>query len=758
MAKGANILELGPAVSGATTDFMAAVPRGFDLEQIADQPAVVEHAVGEFVHSFIEALAIVLFVSFLALGWRTGIVVALSVPLVLAIVFVVMNAMGLDLHRITLGALIIALGLLVDDAIIAVEMMVVKIEQGWDRIRAASFAWESTAFPMLTGTLVTAAGFLPIGFANSSVGEYAGGIFWVVAISLVASWLVAVTFTPYLGVKLLPALKRLGHRHDPHAIYETRIYRTLRRVIEWCVQRRITVVLATVGVFALSIVGFGHVQQQFFPLSERPELFFQLRLPAGTAFGTTLDSVKRAEWLLKGDEDISTYTAYIGQGSPRFWLGLNPQLPNESFAEIVIVSKDVEARERIKARIEKAVAEGALSEARVRVDRFNFGPPVGFPVQFRVVGPDATKVRDIAYQVREIMRTDDQVIDPHLDWNEQTPSLKLVVDQDRVRALGMTPQDISKSLSMLLSGVPITTVRDGIEKVEVVARAVPAERLDLAHIGDLSLYSRNGIAVPLTQIAKVEYTHEEPILWRINRDMAMTVRADVVDGVQPPDVTNAIWPKLKSIRDRLDPAYRIEIGGAIEESQKGNASIFVLFPVMIGVMLTLLMIQLQSISRLVLVFLTAPLGIIGASLGLNLTGKPFGFVALLGLIALAGMIMRNAVILVDQIESDVGQGLPRGEAIVEATVRRARPVILTALAAILAMIPLSRSAFWGPMAITIMGGLFVATFLTLLFLPSLYALWYRKHLDERGGAEDEVTETSDRMQWSGAGSLAPAGK
>ena len=758
MAKGANILELGPAVNSATADFMSAVPRGFDLEQIADQPAVVENAVGEFVHSFIEALAIVLFVSFLALGWRTGIVVALSVPLVLAIVFIVMNAMGLDLHRITLGALIIALGLLVDDAIIAVEMMVVKIEQGWDRIRAASFAWESTAFPMLTGTLVTAAGFLPIGFANSSVGEYAGGIFWVVAIALVASWLVAVTFTPYLGVKLLPTLKRLGHRHDPHAIYETRVYRALRRVIEWCVQRRITVVLATIGVFVLSIVGFGHVQQQFFPLSERPELFFQLRLPAGTAFGTTLDSVKRAEWLLKGDEDISTYTAYVGQGSPRFWLGLNPQLPNESFAEIVIVSKDVEARERIKARIEKAVADGALSEARVRVDRFNFGPPVGFPVQFRVIGPDAKKVRDIAYQVREVMRANDQVIDPHLDWNEQTPSLKLVVDQDRVRTLGMTPQDISKSLSMLLTGASITTVRDGIEKVEVVARAVPAERLDLAHIGDLSLYSRNGIAVPLTQIAKVEYTHEEPILWRINRDMAMTVRADVVDGVQPPDVTNAVWPKLKPIRDHLDPAYRIEIGGAIEESQKGNASIFVLFPVMIGVMLTLLMIQLQSISRLFLVFLTAPLGIIGASLGLNLTGKPFGFVALLGLIALAGMIMRNAVILVDQIESDVGQGLTRGEAIVEATVRRARPVILTALAAILAMIPLSRSAFWGPMAITIMGGLFVATFLTLLFLPSLYALWYRKRLDERGGAEGEVTDTSDRMQWSGAGSLAPAGK
>ena len=752
MAKGANILDLGPAVNKATADFMASVPHGFDLEQIADQPAVVEHAVGEFVHSFIEALAIVLFVSFLALGWRTGIVVALSVPLVLAIVFVVMNSIGQDLHRITLGALIIALGLLVDDAIIAVEMMVVKIEQGWDRVRAASFAWESTAFPMLTGTLVTAAGFLPIGFANSSVGEYAGGIFWVVAISLVASWIVAVVFTPYLGVKLLPNLKRLGHKHDPHAIYETRVYRALRRLIEWCVRRRVVVVLATVGIFVLSIAAFGRVQQQFFPLSERPELFFQLRLPAGTAFGTTLETVKKAESLLKDDKGISTYTAYVGQGSPRFWLGLNPQLPNESFAEIVILSKDVEARERIKARIEKAVGNGALSEARVRVDRFNFGPPVGFPVQFRVIGPDTNKVRDIAYRVRDVMRGDHQVVDPHLDWNEQSPYLKLVVDQDRVRALGMTPQDISKSLGMLLSGVAITTVRDGVEKVEVVARAVPAERLDLAHIGDLSLYSRNGVVVPLSQIAKVEYSHEEPILWRINRDMAITVRADVVDGVQPPDATNAIWPKLQSIRDSLDPAYRIEIGGAIEESEKGNVSIYVLFPVMIGVMLTLLMVQLQSISRLILVFLTAPLGIIGASLGLNVANKPFGFVALLGLIALAGMIMRNAVILVDQIESDVVQGLTRREAIVEATVRRARPVILTAMAAILAMIPLSRSAFWGPMAITIMGGLFVATFLTLLFLPSLYALWYRKRLDERGS---EVS-VSEGMQPSAAFPLAVA--
>ncbi|ERF86305.1 efflux RND transporter permease subunit [Bradyrhizobium viridifuturi] len=730
-AKGANILELGKEVQQATSEFMKAVPQGIDIQQIADQPKVVEHAVGEFVHSFVEALAIVLFVSFVALGWRTGIVVALSVPLVLGIVFIVMNAMSLDLHRITLGALIIALGLLVDDAIIAVEMMVVKMEQGWDRMKAASFAWESTAFPMLTGTLVTAAGFLPIGFANSAVGEYAGGIFWIVAIALVASWFVAVIFTPYIGVKLLPNIK-VHQNHDPHAIYETRMYRGLRSVVQWCVDHRIKVVAATVGVFVAAIIGFGHVQQQFFPLSERPELFLQLRLPEGTAFNVTEKAVKQAEGLLKGDDDIATYTAYVGQGSPRFWLGLNPQLPNEAFAEIVILAKNVEARERIKAKIEQAAADGALNEARVRVDRFNFGPPVGFPVQFRVIGPDANKVRDIAYQVREVMRQNKNVKDVQLDWNEQSPYLKLAVDQDRARALGLTPQDVSQALAMLISGAPVTTIRDGIEKVGVVARAVPSERLDLGRVGDLTITSRNGVAVPLQQIAKIEYAHEEPILWRRNRDMAITVRSDVVDGVQAPDVTNQIAPKLRDIQAHLEPAYRIEPGGAFEESAKGNASIFILFPVMVMVMLTLLMIQLQSFSRLTLVFLTAPLGIVGASLGLNVANQPFGFVALLGLIALAGMIMRNTVILVDQIESDVASGLTRREAIVEATVRRARPVVLTALAAILAMIPLSRSAFWGPMAITIMGGLFVATFLTLLYLPGLYALWFRKTLEESG--------------------------
>ena len=738
MARGANILTFGKDVEAATREFQSAVPQGVRFEQIADQPKIVEESIFEFERSFVEALAIVLGVSFLSLGWRTGVVVALSVPLVLAATFVVMYALGMDLHRITLGALIIALGLLVDDAIIAVEMMVVKMEQGYDRMKAAAFAWESTAFPMLTGTAVTIAGFLPVGFAKSGAGEYAGGIFWVVGIALVVSWIVAVVFTPYLGVKLLPAsLATQGEHDDPEAIYQTRMYRGLRSVIAACVRWRVTTVLVTAAIFAASIVGFGFVQQQFFPLSERKELFLQLRLPEGSSIGATTKATQDAESLIgPADPDVETFTAYVGQGSPRFWLGLNPTLPNESFAEIVILTKSIEGRERVKARLEKAIAEGALAQARARVDRFTFGPPVGFPVQFRVIGPDPMKVREIAYQVRDAMRVNKNAIDPHLDWNEMSPSVRLVVDQERARALGLNVQDVSQTLQTLLTGLTVTTVRDGIEQVGVVARAAESERLDLGHVGDLTIVSRNGVAVPLAQVARLDFTHEEPILWRRNRDMAITVRADVVDGVQPPDVTAQIQPSLQAIKDKLTPGYRIEVGGAVEESEKANAALFVLFPIMFLVMLTLLMIQLQSFSRLALVFMTAPLGIVGASLGLNLAGKPFGFNALLGLIALAGMIMRNAVILVDQIESDVSSGRhTRREAIVEATVRRARPVVLTALAAILAMIPLSSSAFWSPMAVTIMGGLFVATFLTLLFLPALYSLWFRKSLDERGGSK-----------------------
>jgi multidrug efflux pump subunit AcrB len=725
MQDGANIVTLGKDLQAAMNGVVAELPVGIEVTQIANQPHIVEESVSEFIRTFMEALGIVLLVGFVSLGWRTGIVVGLSVPLVLAIVFVVMQATGMDLHRITLGALIIALGLLVDDAIIAIEMMVVKMEQGFDRARAATFAWTSTAFPMLTGTLVTAAGFLPVGFAKSSAGEYAGGIFWVVGLALLASWIVAVLFTPYLGLKLLPNLAKPHARDNPDAIYDTVIYRALRRVIDFALRWRITVATATGLMFVASVAGFGLVQQQFFPTSTRNELFFEMRLPEGTAIGVTDKTAAAGERLLAGDPDIATYTTYVGQGSPRFWLGLNPVLPNPNFAQIVIVTKDVAARERVKARLEKAIADGAVPAARVRVDRFVFGPPVGFPVQFRVIGPDTMVVRDIADKVRTVMAANPKVIDPHLNWGEQVKSIRLEVDQDRARALGLTPQDVAQTLQTLLNGFGVTYYREGIERIEVLARAVAAERLELGRLPALTITTSNGIAVPLSQIARLHNEYEEPILWRRNRDIVLTVRGDIVDNVQAPDVTNEILPKLKPIQDALPYGYRIETGGAIEESVKANAALVAVFPVMAVAMLALLMIQLQSFSRLALVFITAPLGLIGATAALLLTNKPFGFVALLGLIALAGMIMRNTVILVDQIERDIAQGHGRHRAVIDATVRRARPVALTALAAILGMIPLARSVFWGPMAITIMGGLAVATVLTLVVVPALYALWFR---------------------------------
>ena len=749
MARGGNILSLGQALKKTLADVVAATPVGVDIQQIEDQPKVVEQAVGEFIRTFIEALCIVLAVSFLSLGLRTGVIVALSVPLVLAIVFVVLNIMGLDLQRITLGALIIALGLLVDDAIIAVEMMVVKMEQGVDRIKAATYAWDSTAFPMLTGTLVTAAGFVPVGFAPSTTGEYAGGIFWVVSISLVASWFVAVVFTPYLGVKLLPDMSRAGHQHED--LYDTRIYRTLRSMISWSVDNRIKVVAVTFGLIVLAGVGYMRVPKQFFPISERPELFLQMRMPEGTAIGASLATARKGEALVANDPDIAHYSTYVGQGSPRFWLGLNPQLPNEAFAEIVLVARDVVARERVKRRLEAEVAAGALSEARVRIDRFNFGPPVGFPVQFRVSGLEPDKVRDIAYRVRDVMRADPGIRDPHLDWNERTPSVRLVLDQDRIRTLGLTPQDVANSLQMLVSGANVTTVRDGAEKIDVIARAAKSERADLGGLGDLSVTTRTGASVPVAQIARIVYEHEDAILWRRNRTTTITVRADVADGVQPPQVSARVWPELEKLAAGLPVGYNIEMGGAIEESIKANTALAAIFPIMILTMLTIVMLQLQNFTRLALVMLSAPLGVIGSSLGLNLSGQPFGFVALLGLIALAGMDMRNSIILVDQVRQDLERGASYRDAIVESAVRRARPVVLTALAAILGMIPLSRSSFWGPMAVVIMGGLFVATFLTLLFLPALYALWFRKSLGQQASAEQRaVAHDGDMPELSGA--------
>ena len=721
MAEGANIVKLGETLAKEVDTFEADLPLGVDVTQIADQADIVEHAFEEFISSFLEALVIVLAVSFVTLGLRTGIIVALSVPIVLAVVFVIMEIMGLNFDRITLGALIIALGLLVDDAIIAVEMMTVKMEQGLSRMAAASAAWDSTAFPMLTGTLVTAAGFLPVGFAKSTSGEYAGNIFWVVGIALVVSWFVAVMVTPYLGFKLLPAPKT-GEGH--HGTYDGRVYSIFRSLLNSTLRRRWLVIAMTVAAFAAAGVGMGFVQQQFFPTSARAELFIETRMPEGSSIEATTKAALAAEALVKGDPDVRYASTYVGAGSPRFFFALNPALPNPSFAITVIMAQDAAARDRLRAKIETAVAAGAVPEARIRVDQIVFGPPVGFPVQFRVVGPDPLEVRRIADDVRKVMVANPHTIEPQFDWNEQSKTLQLRLNQDRIRALGVSTQDVSQTLQTLLSGFKVTEYREGTELVDVVVRAPANERANPDSIRDISIPTPGG-AVPLSQLANVSYGFEEPILWRRNREMALTVRADIVPGVQAPTVTAEIEPLLKPIMDNLPQGYRIETGGAVEESAKANVALFKVFPLMFIAMLSLLMLQLRSFSKLFLVFVTAPLGIIGAVAALLIFSAPFGFVALLGVIALAGMIMRNTVILVDQIDHDLAAGSDPWTAIVESTVRRARPVVLTALAAILAMIPLARSVFWGPMAMSIMGGLIVATVLTLFFLPALYAAWFR---------------------------------
>jgi multidrug efflux pump subunit AcrB len=721
MAEGANVVHLGELLAAEVEAFRADLPLGVEVIQTSDQADIVEHAFEEFIHAFLEALAIVLAVSFVTLGVRTGIVVALSVPIVLAAVFVIMQAMGLNFDRITLGALIIALGLLVDDAIIAVEIMVVKIEQGYDRIAAASAAWSSTAFPMLTGTLVTAAGFLPVGFAQSTSGEYAGNIFWVVGIALIVSWFVAVIVTPYLGLKLLPPPKPGAH----HGSYDGRLYGLLRPAVNASLRARWAVIAAVLAALAATGVGMGLVQQQFFPTSARAELFIETRMPQGSSIEATARAALAAEALVRDDPDVRHSSTYVGAGAPRFFFALNPALPNPAFALTVIMAQDAEARDRLRAKIEAAVAAGAVPEARIRVDQIVFGPPVGFPVQFRVIGPDPAEVRRIAAAVRAVMVANANTVEPQFDWNEQAKTVEVRLDQDRIRALGLSTADVSNTLQTLLSGVKVTEYREGTDLIDVIVRAPEGERADPSALDGISVPLPGGGAVPLSQLAEVTYAFEEPILWRRNRDMALTVRADIVPGVQAPTVTAEIAPLLQPIVDALPPGYRIETGGAVEESDKANAALFEVFPLMFLAMLTLLMLQLRSFSKLLLVFLTAPLGAIGAVAALLVFDAPFGFVALLGVIALAGMIMRNTVILVDQIDQDLAAGAAPWEAIVESTVRRARPVVLTALTAILAMIPLARSVFWGPMALAIMGGLIVATALTLFFLPALYAAWFR---------------------------------
>jgi len=730
MQANGNVLDFGKALEQRLAQVRQELPAGVEIQQYADQPRVVDASVWEFERSFLEALAIVLAVSFLFLGWRTGIVVAVSVPLVLGLVAAVMHAAGWNLDRISLGALIIALGLLVDDAIIVVEMMVVKLEEGWDRLRAATYAYTSTAFPMLTGTLVTAAGFMPVGFAKSIAGQYAGGIFWVVGTALILSWLVAVVFTPYLGVLLLP--KKLenqarGTHHDP---YDRPVYRRLRAVIDWAVQHRKWVLVLTVLIFGVAGAGMLKVQQQFFPTASRPELLVELRLREGASFAATQHQVKLLEARLAKDPDVEFFTAYIGAGTPIFYLSIPAELPSPGFAQFVVKTAGTEQRERLRGRLmELFDKDEAFPDVRGRVLRLEFGPPVGFPVQFRVIGPDKAKVREIAYRVRDTVRQSALVRDTQLDWNEQVRSVQVHVDQDKARLLGLTSADIQGLVQTTLDGVPVTQIRRGEELVDVVVRATPEERRGIGQIGDLQVFARGGVSVPLSQLARIEPTFEEPVLWRRNRDMALSVRSDLADGVQAPFATAQIRPSLQPIVDSLPPGYRIEDGGAIEENDKANQALFAVFPIMLAVMLTLLMIQLQSFSRLFMVFITAPLALIGVVPALLIFQAPFGFVALLGVIALSGMIMRNSIILVDQIDQDIARGVAPWTAIVDATVRRSRPVVATAAAAVLAMIPLTRSVFWGPMAISIMGGLIVATALTLVFVPALYAAWFRVRRD-----------------------------
>jgi multidrug efflux pump subunit AcrB len=739
MQQNGNVLDFGKALEQRLAQIRQEMPAGVEIQQYADQPRVVAESVWEFERSFLEALAIVLAVSFVFLGWRTGIVVAASVPLVLALVAAVMHAAGWNLDRISLGALIIALGLLVDDAIIAVEMMVVKLEEGWDRLRAATYAYTSTAFPMLTGTLVTAAGFMPVGFAKSIAGQYAGGIFWVVGVALILSWVVAVVFTPYLGVLLLPKNLENQARGTHHDAYDRPIYRRLRSVVDWAMQHRAWVLALTVLIFGVAGAGMLKVQQQFFPTASRPELLVDLRLREGASFAATSAQVKLLEARLSKDPDIEFFTAYTGAGTPRFYLSIQPELPNPGFAQFVIKTAGIEQRERVRARLMALFdRDEAFPDVRARVQRLEFGPPVGFPVQFRVIGPDKAQVREIAYRVRDTVRKSTLVRDTQLDWNEQVRSVQVHVDQDKARLLGLSTADIQGLVQTTLDGAPVTQIRRDEELVDVIVRATPEERRSIGQIGDLQLFTRSGVSVPLSQVARVEPSFEEPVLWRRNRDMALTVRADVADGVQGPYATAQIRPSLQPIVDSLPAGYRIEEGGAIEEGDKANTALFAVFPAMFAVMLTLLMIQLQSFSRLFMVFMTAPLALIGVVPALLIFQAPFGFVALLGVIALGGMIMRNSIILVDQIDQDIARGVAPWAAIVEATVRRSRPVVLTAAAAVLAMIPLTRSVFWGPMAISIMGGLVVATALTLVFVPALYAAWFHVRRDSPAQASAAV--------------------
>jgi multidrug efflux pump len=746
MAKGGDIISLGKALKETTARIGSRLPAGIELVQIQDQPTAVSTSVNEFVKVLIEAVVIVLAVSFIALGFhrrpgqhplwkryyidmRPGLVVGITIPLVLAVTFLAMSYFGIGLHKISLGSLIIALGLLVDDAIIAVEMMVRKMEEGYDKVRAATFAYEITAMPMLTGTLITAVGFLPIGMAKSTVGEYTFAIFAVTVIALVLSWIVSVYFVPYLGTLLLkskPVPVGAEEGHQEH--FDTPFYRGFRRLVNWCVQYRWITIGTTILVFALGIVGMGKVQQQFFPDSSRPEIMVDIWFPEGTSFAANELTTKRVEERLLKEEGVSSVSTWVGSGVPRFYLPLDQVFPQTNVSQFIVLPKDLKLRESLRVKLPALLAQ-EFPEVRGRIKLLPNGPPVPYPVQFRVVGIDPLVLRDRADEVKAAMRESPNTRGVNDNWNESVKVLRLEVDQSKARALGVTSQSIAQASRTILSGSNVGQYREGDKLIDIVLRQPQDERNAITDIANSYLPTASGKSIPLTQIAKPVFTWEPGVMWRENRDYAITVQSDIVEGLQGATVTNELLPALKAIEDKWQKngmgGYRIEVAGAVEESSKGSSSIVAGVPIMLFLTFTLLMLQLHSFTRAMLVFLTGPLGIAGVAGALLVLGRPFGFVALLGVIALMGMIQRNSVILIDQIEQDRSAGIPAWDAIVESAVRRLRPIVLTAAAAVLAMIPLSRSVFWGPMAVAIMGGLIVATVLTLLALPAMYAAWFR---------------------------------
>lgn len=746
MAKGGDIIRLGKALRAAAADIQARLPAGVQLHQVQDQPAAVADSVGEFIKVLIEAVVIVLAVSFISLGlhkggrfgwhvdYRPGLVVAITIPLVLAVTFLAMHYLGIGLHKVSLGSLIIALGLLVDDAIIAVEMMVRKMEEGYDKVRAATFAYDVTAKPMLTGTLITAAGFLPIGIAKSVTGEYTFAIFAVTVISLVLSWIVSVYFVPYLGTLLL---KVKPHAPDapPPEVFDTPFYHRFRHMVDWCVAHRWITIAATIGIFALGLVGMGRVQQQFFPDSSRPEIMVDLWFPEGTSFAANEAVVRRVEQRLMEQEGVASVAAWVGSGTPRFYLPLDQVFPQSNVSQFIVLAKSLPERESLRLRLPRLLAE-EVPEARGRVKLLPNGPPVPYPVQFRVVGSDPAVLRERADEVKALMRGNANLIGVNDNWNESVKVVRLEVDQDKARALGVTSQSIAQASRIMFSGSTVGQYREGDRLIEIVLRQAQDEREAISDIGNAYLPTASGRSIPLTQIARPVFTWEPGVMWRWNRNYAITVQGDLVEGLQGATVTAQLLPELRALEARWQAAgengVRIEVAGAVEESSKGSASIVAGVPVMLFIVFTLLMLQLHSFSRSVLVFLTGPLGIAGVAAALLLLNRPFGFVALLGVIALMGMIQRNSVILIDQIELNRAAGVPAWDAIVAAAVWRLRPIVLTAAAAVLAMIPLSRSVFWGPMAVAIMGGLVVATVLTLLALPAMYAAWFRVRRPDPG--------------------------